>query len=54
MIESVYVVGKQGYDGIEIFGIFADYDLAISFMKYKHEEIHFQVDILEYDIMHEY
>lgn len=51
---KIYIVGVQGYDGIAILGVCAEYDFARDFAQCKHKELKTQVDILEYEIMHEF
>ena len=51
---KIYVVGGDGYDGISILGVCAEYDFACKFAAYKHKELKTQVDVFEFAIIHEF
>lgn len=51
---KIYVVGVEGYDGISILGVCAEYDFAREFAAYKHKEMQTQVDVFEFVIIHEF
>lgn len=52
--DTVYIVGVQGYDGVSIIAVCADYAFACELADRKHKELKTQVDIFIEDICHEF